>query len=94
MRWKTHGTRQFNKTKETINLFSLCSCHAKETTGHCGPVLVGSLNGDLSGVKHVAVASPGNLMAFLALSAVPDVAGGCCIDGIRKGLEQRSLKVA
>ena len=74
MRWKTHGTRQFNKTKETINLFSLGSCHAKETTGHCGPVLVGSLNGDLTGVKLAAGAGCGNPIAFLVLSAVPDVA--------------------
>jgi hypothetical protein len=75
MRWKTHGTRQFNKAKETINLFSLGSCHAKETTGHCGPVLVGSLNGDLTGVKLAAGAGCGNPIAFLVLSAVPDVSG-------------------
>ena len=75
MRWKTHGTRQFNKTKETINLFSLGSCHAKETTGHCGPVLVGSLNGDLTGVKLAAGGGCGNHIAFPTLSAVPDVAG-------------------
>ena len=75
MRWKTHGTRQFNKTKETINLFSLGSCHAKETTGHCGPVLVGSLNGDLTGVKLVAGTAGRNSIAFPTLSAVPDAAG-------------------
>ena len=49
--------------------------HAKETTGHCGPVLVGSLNGDLTGVKLAAGGGCGNHIAFPALSAVPNAAG-------------------
>ncbi|TRD01862.1 hypothetical protein FJV76_20940 [Mesorhizobium sp. WSM4303] len=71
---KPTGHVSLDKTKETINLISR-ACHAKETTEHCGPVLVGSLNGDLTGVKLAAGAGCGNHIAFLVLSAVPDVAG-------------------
>ena len=50
-------------------------------------MLAGWLNGDLTGVKLVNGAGRRAHIAFLVLNTVPAVAGGCCANGIRKGLE-------
>lgn len=54
-------------------------------------MLVGSLNGDLTGVKLAAGTACGNHIAFLMLSAGR---GGVVADGIRKGLELEEPEVA